>query len=552
MSDPVATLPCPAQILAPNQLDVGSVEDGKVVFGNWRGPADRPEPPPPAPLAPSQRVGIAVVGLGRLTLGQILPALSTCRAARVTALVSNSPAKAAVVAAQYGISHVLDYDGIARLAELPEVQAVYIVTPNGMHLEQVQAAAAAGKHVLCEKPMANTAGEARAMIAACAAARVKLMIAYRCQFEPYNRAAIDLVRSGTLGAVRFVEATNTQAQGPADQWRMKAGMAGGGVLPDIGLYCLNGARAMTGEEPIEVFARGFSPAGDERYATVEETMGFMLRFPSGAIANCAASYGAHECKDMNLRLEKGWIGLENAFAYHGQRMRVAQRDGTMERDRRVAARSRQPVCARDRPLRRMHSEGSAPANAGRRRIAGHVVDGRDLPLRPGRHAGVVSRHPRPGRLPRQPGMKMFMLYGLAILAGLGNPLQSAANAGLNKALGNPVVAAGCIYAVAAVTVTMVAVVWEFPVGATIGKMSEVPWWGWIGGAFGVVFVFAGALATKQIGAGPFTVTTLVTAVVLSIALDHLGLMGLERHPANWQRLLGGVLAIGGVVLVGFF
>ena len=87
-----------------------------------------------------------------------------------------------MVAAQYGISHVLDYDGIARLAELPEVQAVYIVTPNGMHLEQVQAAAAAGKHVLCEKPMANTAGEARAMIAACAAARVKLMIAYRCQF----------------------------------------------------------------------------------------------------------------------------------------------------------------------------------------------------------------------------------------------------------------------------------------------------------------------------------------------------------------------------------
>ena len=112
---------------------------------------------------------------------------------------------------------------------------------------------------------------------------------------------------------------------------MKAGMAGGGVLPDIGLYCLNGARAMTGEEPIEVFARSFSPAGDERYATVEETMAFMLRLPSGAIANCAASYGAHECKDMNQRLERGWIGLENAFAYHGQRMRVAQRDGMMER-----------------------------------------------------------------------------------------------------------------------------------------------------------------------------------------------------------------------------
>lgn len=149
-------------------------------------------------------------------------------------------------------------------------------------------------------------------------------------------------------------------------------------------------------------------------------------------------------------------------------------------------------------------------------------------------------------------MKIFLLYGLAVLAGPGNPLQSAANAGLNKALGNPVVPAGCIYAVAVVTVAVVAVVWGFPVGAALGKMGEVPWWAWIGGAFGVVFVFAGALATKQIGASPFTVTTLVTAVVLSIGLDHFGLMGLEQHPASWQRLLGGCLAMGGVVLVGMF
>ena len=147
---------------------------------------------------------------------------------------------------------------------------------------------------------------------------------------------------------------------------------------------------------------------------------------------------------------------------------------------------------------------------------------------------------------------MFLLYGLAILAGLGNPLQSAANAGINKALGNPVVAAGCIYAVAVVTVAVVAIVWGFPLGEVLGKAGKAPWWGWLGGAFGVVFVFAGALATKQIGAGPFTVTTLVTAVVLSIALDHFGLMGLEQHSANWQRLLGGVLAIGGVVPVGLF
>ena len=315
----------------PTALDTGTVKSNKVEFGNWRGDADRPEPAPPSPMPPSKRVGFAVVGLGRLTLGQILPAFSACHLARVSAIVSASPEKGRVVSAQYGLSHVYSYDEIDQLAELPDVQAVYIVTPNGRHLEHVQAAAAAGKHVLCEKPMANTADEARAMIAACKDAGVKLMIAYRCQFETYNRATIDLVRSGELGKIRIIEATNTQVQGPADQWRMKATMAGGGVLPDIGLYCLNGARAMTGEEPVELFARSYTPTDDPRYASIEETMAFMLRFPSGAIANCAASYGAHESKDMSLRLEKGWIALENAFAYQGQRMRVAQRQGDMER-----------------------------------------------------------------------------------------------------------------------------------------------------------------------------------------------------------------------------
>jgi predicted dehydrogenase len=194
----------------------------------------------------------------------------------------------------------------------------------------VLAAAAAGKHVLCEKPMAIDSAEARAITAACHAASVRLMIAYRCQYEVYNREAIDLMRSGELGNLRLIEASNLQMQGPADQWRLKGRMAGGGALPDIGLYCLNGARAMTGEEPIEVFARTLSPRDDERYQDIEQAVSFMLRFPSGAIANCAADYGAHETKDMRLRLEGGWIDLDNAFAYQGQRMRIARREGKHE------------------------------------------------------------------------------------------------------------------------------------------------------------------------------------------------------------------------------
>jgi predicted dehydrogenase len=325
-------LPHAGRALSPSSIDVGHAEDGRVKFTNWRGEADRPEPAPAAPLPPDQRVGFAIAGLGRLALGQILPAFAACTQAIPVALISGTPEKARTVAAQYGIApdHVLGYGEMARLRDLPRVQAVYIVTPNGVHLETIQAVAGAGKHILCEKPMANTSAEATEMVSLCDAAKVKLMVAYRCQYEPYNRHVMALVRNGALGKVRLIEAANMQVQGPLDQWRLKAPLAGGGALPDIGLYCLNGVRAMLAEEPCEVFARIFSPAGDARYAEVEETITFMLRFPSGAVANCAASYGAHESKNMALYLEKGRIEFENAFAYQGQRLRIAHRDGAAE------------------------------------------------------------------------------------------------------------------------------------------------------------------------------------------------------------------------------
>jgi predicted dehydrogenase len=316
----------------PTPLDRGKVEGGKVVFENWRGEADRPSPPPPAPLPPGERVGFAIVGLGRLSLEQLLPAFAECKMARPVAVVSGSPEKAKVVAAQHGIkdSSVYSYDDFDRIADNPEVQVVYVVLPNGLHRDFVIRAAKAGKHVMCEKPMAVSSQQAREMIAACKDAGVRLMVAYRCQYEPYNRDVIQRVRSGEMGAARFIEATNTQVMGPGDQWRFNKALAGGGALPDIGLYCLNTARAITGEEPVEVFARIFNPPGDNRYREVEETMGFMLRFPSGTIANCTSSYGAHESKDLRVRLEKGWIDLENAFAYQGQQMRVAHRGGKAE------------------------------------------------------------------------------------------------------------------------------------------------------------------------------------------------------------------------------
>ena len=301
---------------SPPAIDTGVVRDGRVSFPDWRGEAEPPSPPPPAPLPPERRVGFALVGLGRLALEELLPAFAECRYARPVALVSGTPEKARLVAAQYGIKPeaIHGYADIPRLRENPEVRAVYVVTPNSLHREQVEAAAAAGKHVLCEKPMATSSADARAMIAACDAARVKLMVAYRVQYEPHNREVIRMLRSGELGAARLIETNNCQVQGDPAQWRLRKALAGGGSLPDIGIYCLNTARALTGEEPVEVFARIHTPPNDPRFAEVEDTVSFMLRFPSGTVANCATSYSAFNSKDLRVRSERGWAGLENAYA----------------------------------------------------------------------------------------------------------------------------------------------------------------------------------------------------------------------------------------------
>ena len=318
-----------ASFLPPVRNDIGSVKKGKVTFPNLKSKYDKPSGAPPAPLPMDQRIGIAVVALGRLSLAQILPAFGSCTKAKLTALVSGTPDKAKAVAKQYNIpeTSIYDYDNFDAIKDNKDVQAVYIVLPNAMHRAFVERAAAAGKHILCEKPMATNVDDARAMVDVCAKNKVKLMIAYRCQYEPYNREVIRQIRSGDLGDIRFIEAVNTQSEGEPDQWRLKKEIAGGGALPDIGLYCLNAARYLTGEEPDEVFAYMSSPKNDARFKDVEERMSFMLKFPSGVMANCVASYDAHDQKDFSVQLEKGWIKLDDAFEYKGKTLKISQRKG---------------------------------------------------------------------------------------------------------------------------------------------------------------------------------------------------------------------------------
>ena len=288
---------------------------------------------PPAPLPPSERVGFAVVGLGRLALEELLPAFGECKKARLAALVSGDAGKAGTVARQYGVpeSSVYNYQSYERLRDNPEVQVIYIVLPNSMHAEYTIRAAQAGKHILCEKPMATSVKECEEMIAACRKADRKLMIAYRIQYEPYNRMAQKMVREKRFGQVKMIDAVNSQRQGDPNQWRLKRALAGGGSLPDIGLYCLNTARFLTGEEPAEVFASIQTPAGDPRFREVEDLVSWQMRFPSGIISNNLTSYDAHNSKRYRVHATEGWFGLDPAFSYSGLQMETARAEGKVER-----------------------------------------------------------------------------------------------------------------------------------------------------------------------------------------------------------------------------
>jgi predicted dehydrogenase len=305
------------QQIPPNQQD-------KVDLPPLSATTEVPEKVPGPPEAMPQRVGYAIVGLGHLALGQILPAFGKSRYSKPVALVSGDRAKAIKVAAQYGIreSAIYDYASYEELAHNPEVQVIYIVLPNSMHREYVERGAKTGKHILCEKPMATSVHDCEAMIAACNAAKVKLMIAYRQQYEPMNRAIVKMVREGKLGKPISFVASNSQDQGDPGQWRQKLTLAGGGCLPDVGIYCLNAARFLTGEEPSEITGTVYRPRDDPRFTEVEETCAFVAKFPSGMIASCSSGYGAHRSQFLRLEGDRAWAELNPAFGYTGLKLRV--------------------------------------------------------------------------------------------------------------------------------------------------------------------------------------------------------------------------------------
>ena len=232
----------------------------------------------------------------------------------------------------YGIDpkNIYNYENFDTIKDNPAIDVVYIVLPNGMHAEYTIRAAKAGKHVLCEKPMANTVEECESMIDACKTANRKLMIGYRLRYEPLTKRAIELSQSEeSTGKIKVITAEAGFNIGDPNQWRLNKKLAGGGSLMDIGIYALNATRYLSGEEPTEITAMSYATPNDVRFKEVEETINFQMRFPSGTMANCVSTYG-FGINRIRVYGTQGQVEMEPFLNYTGDRLYAGRGRGRQE------------------------------------------------------------------------------------------------------------------------------------------------------------------------------------------------------------------------------
>jgi predicted dehydrogenase len=235
----------------------------------------------------------AIVGLGSFAIGQVIPGFGDARQSRMTAFVSGNPAKARDLGARYGVSRFYDYANYDTIADDLEIDCVYIVLPVGLHAEYTIRALEAGKHVLCEKPMASTSAECEAMVAAAKASGRQLGVAYRVHFEPNNREALRRIRAGEIGAMRHIQCDhgfNASLDYPPHKWRLQKALAGGGSMYDVGVYGINTSLMMLEEEPVEVSATYSYPRDDPRFTEVEGGIDWRMRMASGISVQGSSSY----------------------------------------------------------------------------------------------------------------------------------------------------------------------------------------------------------------------------------------------------------------------
>jgi predicted dehydrogenase len=267
-------------------------------------------------VAEGPALRVAIMGLGSYA-NRVAEAMQACKRARITGVISGTPSKIKDWQGKYGIpeKNCYNYENFDRIKDNPDIDAVYVITPNALHHDQVIRVAGAGKHAICEKPMAVNAREAREMVEACEKAKVKLLIGYRMRFEPKTLEIIRMRMEGELGKILFFQGLSGFRIGNPGQWRLNKQLAGGGAMMDIGIYSVNGARYMVGEDPVWVTAQETKTDPVKFKEGVDETIQFQLGFPGGAVASCLSTYAMNYLDRFFLNGEKGFAELHPATGY---------------------------------------------------------------------------------------------------------------------------------------------------------------------------------------------------------------------------------------------
>jgi predicted dehydrogenase len=267
-----------------------------------------------------RKLGFALVGLGGLSTGQLAPALQRTRNCRLTAIVTGTPSKIPVWKNRYNIpdKNVYSYDTMEQMADNPDIDVVYVVTPNGLHGEHTLKAAKAGKHIFCEKPMEVSVEKCEQMIAAVRKAGRMLGVGYRCQYDPNHLECRRLAMEKVFGELKSIEAGFSRPI-TANEWRMKKALAGGGPLMDVGIYALQTCRFVSGREPLEVSAK-FGPITDPvKFSEVEQSVEWEMTFPGGLKTKCRTNYEKNDVRGFTVTAEKGTFGLDPAYNYNSSR-----------------------------------------------------------------------------------------------------------------------------------------------------------------------------------------------------------------------------------------
>ena len=266
------------------------------------------------------RFGIA--GFGLHAVKRLMPGFALAKQCRVTALSRRDPAKASESARHYNIPHV--FTSTADLCRCSEVDAVFVATPNSCHLGDVLAAVAAGKPVLCEKPMGLNADECRRMVEAARKAGVLLGVAQVFRFEDSTAWLRERIAAGKIGKVIFARSEFSYlGRNHARAWMNDPAIAGGGPIADVGVHCVDALRYILQDEVIQVSARGIWN-GDS--SEVEAAAALTLEFSRGTLGTVLVSSGTEYRTPIEFVGESGVLRADNAFSVE-QPVRLELRRG---------------------------------------------------------------------------------------------------------------------------------------------------------------------------------------------------------------------------------